>query len=239
MADKAFLSKKSQKPAQNADLDKAVYTWLTQERARGIPLSGPIVMAKALSFAKQLSGEDNTFKASQGWLDKFKAHYGIRQLDLAGEKLSADFTEIESFRDLLKSKIEELNLSREQIYNADESGLMWRGLPEKTLAHRNEKSASGHKKAKESLTVLFAVNSTGSHKMRPLLIGKSRKPRCFDHLNMSNLPAHYTSQNKCWMTAEIFKDWFFNDFVPRKVLPVKYRKTFEFFFTATVIQNIK
>ena len=31
---------------------------------------------------------------------------------------------------------------------------------------------------------------------------------------MSNLPAHYTSQNKSWMTTEIFKDWFFNDFVP-------------------------
>ena len=134
-------------------------------------------------------------------------------MDVVGEKLSADVTEIESFRDLLKSKIDELNLSREQIYNADESGLMWRGLPEKTLAHRDEKSAPGHKKAKERLAVLFAVNSTGCHKMHPLIIGKSRKPRCFNHLNMNNLPAHYTSQNKCWMTAEIFKDCFFHDFV--------------------------
>ena len=69
VADKVFLSKN---PAQYDDLDKAVYTWFTQERARGTPLSGPIFMAKALSFAKQLCGEDNTFKASQGWLDKFK-----------------------------------------------------------------------------------------------------------------------------------------------------------------------
>ena len=54
VADKNFLLKKSQKSAQNVDLDKAVYTWLTQERARGTPLSGPIVMAKALSFCLQL-----------------------------------------------------------------------------------------------------------------------------------------------------------------------------------------
>ena len=215
VADKNFLLKKSQKSAQNVDLDKAVYTWFTQERTRGTPLSGPIVMAKALSFASQLNGEGNSFKASQGWLNKFKIRYGIRQLDVAGEKLSADTTEIESFRSALKAKVEELGLTQDQIYNADESGLLWRGLPDKTLAHKDEKSAPGHKKAKERITVLFTVNATGTHKLPPLIIGKSQKPRCFNHLNMSNLPAHYTSQNKCWMTAEIFKDWFFSDFVPQ------------------------
>ena len=174
-------------------------------------------MAKALSFASQINGEGNTFKASQGWLNKFKNHYGIRQLDVAGEKLSADTTAIESFRSALKVKVEELGLTREQIYNADESGLLWRGLPDKTLAHKDEKSAPGHKKAKERMYryVIFAVNVTGIHKLHSLIIGKSQKPRCFNPINMSNLPAHYTSQNKYWMTAEIFKDWFFNDFVPQ------------------------
>ena len=36
------------------------------------PLSGPIVMAKALSFASQINGEGNTFKGSQGCLNKFQ-----------------------------------------------------------------------------------------------------------------------------------------------------------------------
>ena len=59
------LLKNSQKSLKNVDLHKAVYTWFTQERACGTPLSGPIVMAKALPFAIQLNGEENCLKASQ------------------------------------------------------------------------------------------------------------------------------------------------------------------------------
>lgn len=35
------------------------------------------------------------------------------------------------------------NLVPEQIYNADESGIFWRLLPEKTFVHKNEDQAPG------------------------------------------------------------------------------------------------
>ena len=42
-------------------------------------LSAPNLMVKALPFATQLNGEGNSFKDSQGWLNKLKICYRISQ----------------------------------------------------------------------------------------------------------------------------------------------------------------
>jgi hypothetical protein len=39
---------------------------------------------------------------------------------------------------------EEQNLQPDQIYNADTTAVYWKGLPKKTFALVNEKSALGH-----------------------------------------------------------------------------------------------
>ena len=49
-------------------------------------------------------------------------------------------------------------------------------LPSKILASREEKSAPGHKKSKERLTVLVASNASESHKMKLIAVRKSTKP---------------------------------------------------------------
>ena len=51
------------------DLEKACYKWLLNARNQNIPVSGNILKVKALYFAKEL-GCDDTFKASDGWLDR-------------------------------------------------------------------------------------------------------------------------------------------------------------------------
>jgi hypothetical protein len=43
----------------------------------GVPISGEILREKAQLFYSQTHNDDN-FKASSGWLDKFKNRYGIR-----------------------------------------------------------------------------------------------------------------------------------------------------------------
>lgn len=126
-------TRKTMKPAKYDELDTAMYRWFIQARSQGIPLSGPIIMAKAVEMNNKLDG-DSSFKASIGWLDKFKFRHGIRQLDISGEKLSADSSVIAEFREQFKEKMAELNLVREQVYNCDETGLHWKALPQKTLA---------------------------------------------------------------------------------------------------------
>ena len=56
--------------AKYDNIDKAVYKWFVNARERNVPISGQIIREKALDFAKQFNEPD--FKASEGWLDKWK-----------------------------------------------------------------------------------------------------------------------------------------------------------------------
>ncbi len=206
-------TRKTMKSAKYEQLDNAMYQWFIQARSQGIPLSGPIIMAKAAVMNKKLNG-DSDFKASVGWVDKFKFRHGIRQLDISGEKLSADTTAIADFQEMLMSKISELNLVREQVHNCDETGLNWKALPQKTLATISEKSASGFKVQKDRITVMVCANASGNHKLSLLVIGKSKKPRAFKNLNLNALPANYYNQKSAWMSQKIFSEWFHKKFVP-------------------------
>lgn len=211
------LKRKSLKLANDERLDQALYTWFIQQRSTGTPISGPLLQEKAKHFSMQLNGESadhESFKASTGWLDKFKNRYGIRNLSIQGEKLSAAEETVEPFLQKLNKVIEERGLILEQIYNADETGLLWKCLPQRTLVSCREKSAPGFKKAKDRLTVLGCTNATGTHKLKPVLIGKSAKPRCFKNVNMDALPVTYKSQRNAWMNSEIFAEWFTKEFVP-------------------------
>ena len=68
-------------------------------------------------------------------IKKFKKRHGIRQLQITGEKLSADKSAVEPFRQKFLDKIKQMNLVPDQVYNTDESGLFYRVLPNKTLVH--------------------------------------------------------------------------------------------------------
>ena len=81
----------------------------------------------------------------------------------------------------------------------------------KELVSCRDKSAP---EAKDRLTVLGCTNASGTHKLKPVLIGKSAKPRCFKSVNMDALPVIYKSQRNTWINSEIFAEWFSKEFVP-------------------------
>ena len=56
-------------------LEDVILKWYQMVRANNLPVSGPIMHTKALDFASQMNIKD--FKASQGWLDKFKKRNNI------------------------------------------------------------------------------------------------------------------------------------------------------------------
>jgi hypothetical protein len=43
--------------------------------------------------------------------------------------------------------------------------------------------------------------------MKPLVIGKYAKPRCFKHINTNTLGVTYKSSSKAWMTGLLFQSW--------------------------------
>ena len=90
--------RKTIKKAENEELDTALYRWFTQQRSLGVPISGPLICAKAIKLNRLMEG-DPKFSASIGWLQKFKFRHGIRQLDIVGEQLSADISCITEYRE--------------------------------------------------------------------------------------------------------------------------------------------
>ena len=119
----------------------------------GIYVSGSLLKEEAMNIKDLLSNPDlNDFKASEGWLDKWKLSYGIREKQISGE--SSDPSEVtvgswmERFRELCKG------YQLKDIWNMDESGCFLKALPSKGLAQLKEKCKGGKSQSKE-LQVLF------------------------------------------------------------------------------------
>uniref|UniRef100_A0A8C3FM42 HTH CENPB-type domain-containing protein n=1 Tax=Chrysemys picta bellii TaxID=8478 RepID=A0A8C3FM42_CHRPI len=209
------LQCKKVKFANDESLDSALYQWFVQARSEGVPISGPILKAQAEKFDHLINGNESKFKASNDWLDRFKKRQPIRQVLVSGEISSADKEAVDSYPIELKKLLEEGCYTADQVYNCDETGLCFKILPDHTLATKTDShKREGFKQRKDRVTLLFCVNKSGSHKVRPLMIGKARSPRCFHHVNMKALPFEYTNSKNAWMNSSIFKDWFHKTFVP-------------------------
>ena len=147
---------------------------------------------------------------------------------MSREKFFADETEIANFIKSLSTKISELGLTPEQVYNADETGLNCHQLLTKTFVIRDEKKVSGRRLLNERITLMVCSNGAGSHKLKLLVVGQSKNPRAFKNTKIENLPVVYMNQSQAWMTQEICIDWLKNKFVKEvkqhlraKKLPLK------------------
>lgn len=184
-----------------ADVDKAMIKWVTAARHKNIPLSGPIIREKAIEFAESLGHSD--FIASVGWLDKFKRRHNIAGRVVCGESGDINIqTRNDWINNVLPNIIEQYD--HNDIFNADETGLFYKCLPSRTLAFKNEKCVGG-KKSKDRITVMVGSNMTGTEKLKLLVIGKAKNPRCFKGLQ--NLGVDYESNQKSWMTTDLYEKW--------------------------------
>lgn len=204
--------KKTLHKPEYADLEEKVYDWFLNQRQRNCTVSGPMLKARAkLEFENLYPDKSSSsFNASDGWLAKFKKRHGIRYLKICGEILSSDTSEITPFIHKLRATLDEMKITDDQQYNADESALFYRLLPNKTFVAATEKTAPGGKASKERISFMLCANASGTHKLKPLVIGKSANPRCFKTFEN---PLEYASSKKAWMTSQLFSNWFHNSFV--------------------------
>jgi hypothetical protein len=82
----------------------------------------------------------------------------------------------------------------------DESGLFSRDTSRKTLFVKGDDCAGG-KRSKERVTLALCASMTGE-KIKPLLIGKSRQPRCFKKIKPETLPVTYRYNKKTFKSLD-------------------------------------
>ena len=108
------------------------------------------------------------FKASNGWLHRFKSRHNITQGAISGESGDVSADTVKEFQEKLPDLVRGYKAS--DIFNMDESGLFYRALPKKTLKSAGDK-CSGGKQSKERLTASFCVSMEGEFE-QTVMIGK-------------------------------------------------------------------
>jgi len=89
------------------------------------------------------------------------------------------------------------------VYNQDELGLNHLAQPAQTLS---KDRPEGSKTSKARVTISLCVNSDGSDKRKPLVIGSAMKPRCFRGFD-PDLYVTWTANKRAWMTSDIYQTW--------------------------------
>lgn len=195
--------KNPRKPA-NEELDNHLYAWFQEQRAEGQQITDAILVERATQFNRDFGGP-SSFKASRGWLWKFKTRFGIRLPHVSNDNDDVAIAAIASqFADDFVRRVEEEEITYENVYFVEDSGLLWRALPMDTNAERKRWQM-------ERVTVGLCANATGRHKLAPLFIHKKERPRALKHCS-DRLPVIFKHQPRAWMDQKVFDDWYLNHF---------------------------
>nr|XP_031850389.1 tigger transposable element-derived protein 1-like [Nomia melanderi] len=115
--------------------------------------------------------------------------------------------------DFVASK-EEQGYTAHQVFNANETGLWWKKMPNRTFISKKEKTASGFKVSEDRITLLLCSNASGDFMTKPLLVYRSLNPCALRGINKNTLPVYWKTNPRAWVTRDLFRDWFLNCFVP-------------------------
>jgi hypothetical protein len=180
-------------------LEKALYLWFKDMRQKGGPINGLVLKTKATHFGKILVSQD--FEASSGFISRFIKRHGIKLQTKCGESESVCEETVNEWKAKVKQII--ANYEPKNIFNIDETAVLWRLMQSKTYA-LPEESTKGYKKSKDRVTAALIVNTDGSERYLAI-IGKSRSPRCFK--GIKNFPIFkYYNNSTSWMTSNIFTE---------------------------------
>jgi DDE superfamily endonuclease./Tc5 transposase DNA-binding domain./CENP-B N-terminal DNA-binding domain. len=199
-------------------IEKMLAIWVEDQNKKKMTVNSRIIRTKALKLYEHLqqrhrdSSSAEPFAASKGWFDKFQKRQNLHNIKTKGDISSGDSVSNYDFSDEFKAVVIAKGYKPEHVFNLDEVSLFWKRMPCRTFIANEEKTAPGFKAAKDRLTVLLCGNAKGDFKCKPLLVYHSHTPRALKGIRLQNLPVHWRSNKKAWVTGKLFEDWFLNCF---------------------------
>ncbi|XP_015124487.1 jerky protein homolog-like isoform X2 [Diachasma alloeum] len=191
--------------------EKSLYTWMTQKRDVGDAITGPTLVKQALVFNQALQGSCS-FKASAGFLHKFKKRYSLNATTMQRGKSSAGSVTRDEFSQWFPEFCREHGFGLDQVYRAGETELYWKMLPNCPSVKSTDYQASERRVPKDRVTVMVCSNVSGTHKIPLLVIGKSQMPRRFESIRY--LSVECRRQKSGGITKDLTLDWYKTIFLP-------------------------
>ena len=157
----------------NIKITKLLTLWVDDLNQKRIPLTQRAIDAKARSLFDEIQrkeGGNETFTARNGWFTRFKQLSQIQCTKISGQAASADIEATCAFTAEFKKIIEDEDFPPDLVFNVDVSGLYRKNLPSRTYISREEKLVPGFKASKDRLSLLLGGNTSGTLKLKPLLL---------------------------------------------------------------------
>lgn len=146
-------TRKRKRAEKDDDVESALLQWFIQVRQQDTCVNGPLMRQKTEELAKKMGRTD--FTATDGWFSRWCKQENIVLKKPPEELKDADRPATEKWlSEVWPSACEQYQ--PEKIYNADETGLYYRAIPEVSYIFTNE-DAKGSKICKERVIVLCCV----------------------------------------------------------------------------------
>jgi hypothetical protein len=157
-------------------------------------------------------------QCTDGWLHNSLKRHGFEHTKLYGEASELTDEQVETlmapWRVELAAKISDLGCSKSEIYNADQTGLLFQKLPNCTYLHKDKKKdAKGTKgMADKSRITLMVCTAASGDRVPMAVVGKFKRPACFSLVE--KVPLAYTNQINAWFDQGVTLWWINNVFWP-------------------------
>ena len=100
-----------------------------------------------MNIKEQLADESlNDFCASNGWLEKWKQIYGIRNRVISGEASDVPVETVDAWLERIQELVR--GYAPKDIWNMDETGVFFQALPNRGLADVRKKAKGGKRSKK-------------------------------------------------------------------------------------------
>ena len=157
-----------------SELEGDLMTWSMRFLRRHGTLTYALIKEQAEVFAKQKNIPEADFKTSNGWCTNFCRRHDLKMRRRCGEGGDANQASADLGREGIPHVLQFLGARPEDTFNCDESRIIFRAQPHRTLAPTK---VTCTKKVLDRLTVLFCCNVTKTERLRLMMLGTMQRAR--------------------------------------------------------------